>query len=67
MNIRRTIACAYRRVFVEPLHGNDNVLLARAAAGRCFIAPLPSYAFIKSVTLISPDTRKIQIISKWNM
>jgi hypothetical protein len=29
-NIRRTTACAHRGVFIEPLHGNDHVLLTRA-------------------------------------
>jgi hypothetical protein len=30
INIRRIVACAYRGVSIEPLHGNDHVLLARA-------------------------------------
>jgi hypothetical protein len=35
INIRRTVACAYRGMFIEPLHGNDHVLLARAKVRRC--------------------------------
>jgi hypothetical protein len=28
INIRRNVARAYCRAFIEPLHGNDHVLLA---------------------------------------
>jgi hypothetical protein len=29
INTRRTIACAYRGVFIEPLNGNNHILFAR--------------------------------------